>query len=81
MNSCTDRGQSIIDQQTSLDDRVSEIAEIKALIAKLSETHKHKCPQCGTIWEHGSGCKGDSDKHRCPQCNTLQWKTYDDGPS
>lgn len=76
-----DTSPYVVSAQTFLDDRAREIAEIEALLEKLSGKHRHRCLQCGTIWEHGSECKGDEDKHRCPHCNKLQWKAVDEGPA
>jgi predicted RNA-binding Zn-ribbon protein involved in translation (DUF1610 family) len=35
--------------------------------------HKHRCPSCGTVWEHGNNCAMEShdvyvQSHTCPQC-------------
>lgn len=38
--------------------------------------HKHKCVNCGKIWEHGSGCCGDRKAHTCPDCKSEQWNIY-----
>lgn len=28
--------------------------------------HKHRCPKCATVWEHGSECAGVDAAHQCP---------------
>lgn len=38
-----------------------------------TDTHKHKCPKCGKVWEHGSDCRGNEQAHECPKCGTIQW--------
>lgn len=38
--------------------------------------HKHKCPSCRCVWEHGDECGGNEIAHRCPQCGTEQFVKY-----
>jgi predicted nucleic acid-binding Zn-ribbon protein len=33
-----------------------------------NQLHKHKCPECGYIWEHGEECGGNEAAHTCSQC-------------
>jgi predicted nucleic acid-binding Zn-ribbon protein len=46
------------------------------------DTHKHQCPACGTVWEHGDNCSFvglDStfeQAHSCPECGTFQNVKY-----
>lgn len=30
--------------------------------------HKHKCPRCGNVWQHGDNNAGDAQAHMCPEC-------------
>ena len=39
--------------------------------------HKHRCPECGTIWAHTAKARGKPDYHKCPHCNRPQWELYD----
>lgn len=38
--------------------------------------HKHKCSQCGCVWEHKSDCADNEIAHQCPVCRTEQWVKY-----
>lgn len=44
-------------------------AVTKALAAVIG-IHKHKCDNCGYIWEHGADSFGDDLSHTCPRCIT-----------
>lgn len=41
--------------------------------------HKHKCPKCGTVWEHEEHCGGSELAHRCPTlgCGEEVYWHYD----
>lgn len=41
--------------------------------------HKHQCPACGCIWEHGDDCVDSESAHTCPRCGERQWFKYN-GP-
>lgn len=30
--------------------------------------HRHKCPDCGHVWQHPDSCAGDDKAHICPGC-------------
>jgi predicted nucleic acid-binding Zn-ribbon protein len=40
--------------------------------------HSHKCPECGTVWQHGSSCIGNTLAHTCPKggCRGQSWSHY-----
>lgn len=40
-------------------------------------THRHKCPQCGVVWEHPDAAAGDTRAHRCPDCGAPSWYLYE----
>lgn len=37
--------------------------------------HCHRCPKCGTIWQHPSECAGSNKHHHCPKqgCRGEDW--------
>lgn len=39
-------------------------------------THKHKCSECGTIWEHSNNCHGVDEAHMCSECGKGCWEQY-----
>lgn len=39
--------------------------------------HKHKCPQCGYVWEHPDFLAGEPGLHDCMLCGTLVLKRYE----
>lgn len=40
----------------------------------MTDLHKHKCPGCGHIWEHGSENRGNKEAHQCPTgCGNESW--------
>jgi len=42
------------------------------------DTHKHKCPKCGAIWEHMDSCVGVEWAHTCPVCHVGEsWTWYE----
>lgn len=44
----------------------------------MSDTHKHQCPKCMRVWEHGDHCGGCNVSHICPTvgCNGVQFRQY-----
>jgi hypothetical protein len=39
-------------------------------------THRHKCEQCGFVWEHETtGCINNTKAHTC-RCGAEQWEWY-----
>ena len=34
--------------------------------------HKHKCPECGTVWGHADSCFDRDEAHTCPKCR-KEW--------
>lgn len=42
------------------------------------QTHKHKCPLCGRVWEHSDECNYAIDSHLCPAkgCKGEQFYHY-----
>jgi hypothetical protein len=44
----------------------------------MEGSHKHKCPECGFIWEHGDHNAGNDETHECP-CGTMVWTRYHGG--
>ena len=30
--------------------------------------HRHKCQDCGTVWEHSDRMAGNEAAHHCPSC-------------
>lgn len=45
---------------------------------KRDDTHLHKCPICGRVWEHEDTCGGDFDAHHCPEpdCDGHTWQKH-----
>lgn len=42
----------------------------------MSDIHKHKCPDCNTIWEHdGELCAGNDKEHTC-KCGKQVWHRH-----
>lgn len=41
------------------------------------QKHKHKCPECDTVWEHPDQCFGSEEDHVCPECGCIE--TYHPG--
>jgi len=42
--------------------------------------HKHKCDECGCVWEHERPADGEGKgAHNCPKCSVPQGMRYD-GP-
>ena len=41
-------------------------------------SHRHKCDNCGYIWEHSNFCRGDTKAHTCPNpdCGKQKWYQY-----
>ncbi len=35
--------------------------------------HRHKCPDCGCVWNHPDGSDGD---HECPKCFAYMTVKY-----
>ncbi len=33
----------------------------------MAGRHRHKCPVCGTVWEHGEECGAVPGAHTCPK--------------
>lgn len=47
-----------------------------SVIEHLIDNHKHKCPNCNTVWEHdGLVCAGSTKDHTC-KCGTEVWLRY-----
>lgn len=42
----------------------------------MSGTHKHKCRNCGEIWEHPDTMRGNKAAHTCQSCGCEQWSRY-----
>ena len=40
--------------------------------------HRHKCPKCNTIWEHGGLAVLVYRAHNCPNCGTEERYIYHD---
>lgn len=38
--------------------------------------HRHKCWNCGLIWQHSDVCFGSEFAHTCMHCGELQWSKY-----
>jgi hypothetical protein len=38
--------------------------------------HKHKCNNCGNMWEHSDDMAGNEEAHKCPNCREEQWTKY-----
>lgn len=39
--------------------------------------HKHKCDDCGVVWEHDALCLADhTAAHKCPKCGKEQRTKY-----
>jgi predicted nucleic acid-binding Zn-ribbon protein len=46
--------------------------------------HRHKCPKCGVVWQHGDECLGSNEAHTCPTygCGTIEkWIYRGDEPA
>lgn len=37
--------------------------------------HRHKCDDCGHIWEHKDSCAGNESAHTCI-CGKEEWYKY-----
>lgn len=51
-------------------------------MATRFETHTHKCPQCGFVWEHDPHKVTEAAFHKshcCPKCLTEQFWIDDSG--
>ncbi len=44
----------------------------KSITPSDTPRHKHQCPKCNKIWEHGPEALYKYEAHRCPDCRTLQ---------
>jgi predicted nucleic acid-binding Zn-ribbon protein len=31
-----------------------------------TNSHKHKCPECGFVWQHSNAMRGNQAAHQCP---------------
>jgi predicted nucleic acid-binding Zn-ribbon protein len=41
--------------------------------------HRHKCYECGYIWEHNDDCVYQPGAHNCPKCGVKEtWKYFGD---
>src|SRR5689334_9698530 len=45
-------------------------------------SHKHRCDDCGTIWQHGNDCNKRGEElrqrtHTCPECGRKQFEWYE----
>lgn len=38
--------------------------------------HRHKCPDCNCVWEHGGAAVWDDAAHLCPKCGEEQLLYY-----
>ncbi len=38
--------------------------------------HRHKCDNCGQIWEHSNSCAGNEHAHTCTTCGHKNWERY-----
>jgi len=36
-----------------------------------ADAHRHRCPMCGHVWEHGADSYGDERAHRCALCGDV----------
>jgi hypothetical protein len=56
--------------RTARNRRARERREAKkhtgAVYSSPAGSHRHKCYECGTIWEHSDACHGDRSAHDCP---------------
>ena len=39
-------------------------------------THKHKCSNCGNVWEHSNSCFGIKEFHKCSKYGEQEWWRY-----
>jgi predicted RNA-binding Zn-ribbon protein involved in translation (DUF1610 family) len=61
---------------------------MQALASLLEGKHKHRCPSCGTVWEHEDKCAQTDEQafqiaHTCPHCGKprVQAKYFGDNPT
>ncbi len=40
------------------------------------EWHRHKCQECGAVWEHPDTYKGNDEAHLCPRCGKKELSWY-----
>ena len=38
--------------------------------------HKHKCENCGIVWQHHFRARNQLRYHTCPGCGRVQWLIY-----
>jgi len=43
--------------------------------------HKHKCCNCGNVWEHADTCMNNRQEHTCSNCGNVVWTQFHDGMS
>jgi len=43
---------------------------------KEEDIHKHKCNNCGHVWQHSDNCAGVTSEHTCPNCGNESWVRY-----
>jgi len=41
---------------------------MKLWYASAPGNHRHKCCDCGTVWEHSDDHAGSLESHTCPKC-------------
>ena len=41
---------------------------MKLLFASAPGNHRHKCCECGQVWEHADAYGGSLEAHTCPTC-------------
>jgi hypothetical protein len=37
----------------------------------MTSSHKHRCGNCGCVWEHPDTCHDDAMSHLCPKCGVM----------
>lgn len=56
--------------------RYSRTAHDLQTARNILHLHRHKCDECGNIWEHDDSCGGDDNAHKCPRCQKEQFVRY-----
>ncbi|MEN9605040.1 MAG: hypothetical protein RJB39_725 [Candidatus Parcubacteria bacterium] len=45
---------------------------------RQNRRHRHRCSNCGCIWEHDDSCYDNTEAHTCPTpgCGEEQYRKY-----
>lgn len=49
----------------------------KSFYESPSGFHRHKCGNCGHVWEHSDSCHGQKEPHICTNCHNIEgWRYF-----